>query len=184
MNIAKSIALVLAALVAGPHTASAQKTLRPDTTAADTTGPHTTFRLADLSALVQVGSAQISPDGKEIAIIVSRWDWKEDKSHRELDLVNVSDGSSRPLTYARDGVGSPEWSPVGGRLRRGPERDGDQGGGGQQDPVHARRSLAAALASGCELGQTPLLPGAMIPAGSSASLIRWFRRRSAWSLKS
>ncbi|HEY5219891.1 MAG TPA: S9 family peptidase [Gemmatimonadaceae bacterium] len=116
MNIAKSIALVLAALVAGPHTASAQKTLRPDTTAADTTGPHTTFRLADLSALVQVGSAQISPDGKEIAIIVSRWDWKEDKSHRELDLVNVSDGSSRPLTYARDGVGSPEWSPVGGRL--------------------------------------------------------------------
>jgi dipeptidyl aminopeptidase/acylaminoacyl peptidase len=65
---------------------------------------------------VQVGSPEISPDGRQIAILVSRPDWKEAKSHRELDLVNVTDGSIRPLTFERDGVGSPKWSPTGDRL--------------------------------------------------------------------
>ncbi len=116
MSIVRFTALAVAVSIAAAPTASAQGAAKPDTTAADTAGPHTTFRLTDLRALVQVGSPEISPDGKEIAIVVSRWDWKEDKSHRQLDLVNVADGSSRPLTYERDGVGSPKWSPAGDRL--------------------------------------------------------------------
>ncbi|MEJ2187286.1 MAG: prolyl oligopeptidase family serine peptidase, partial [Gemmatimonadota bacterium] len=87
-----------------------------DSPAADTTGPHTTFRLTDLRRLVQVGSPEISPDGKQIAITVSRPDWKNDKSHRELDLVDVATGERRPLTYRRNGVSSPKWSPSGDRL--------------------------------------------------------------------
>jgi dipeptidyl aminopeptidase/acylaminoacyl peptidase len=87
-----------------------------DTAEADTTGPHTTFRLTDLRRLVSVSSPEISPDGKEIAVVVTRQDWKEDKARRELDLVDVASGTSRPLTYRRDGVSSPKWSPVGDRL--------------------------------------------------------------------
>ncbi len=87
-----------------------------DTPVADTTGPHTTFQLTDLRRLVQVGSPEISPDGKQIAIVVSRPDWKNDRSHRELDLVDVATGARRPLTYRRNGVSSPKWSPSGDRL--------------------------------------------------------------------
>ena len=114
MSIRMSSAIVLAAAaLAAARPASAQGA---DTTAADTAGPHTTFRLADLRRLAQVSSPAISPDGREIAVIVSRPDWKDDKARRELDLIDVADGSSRPLTYERDGVGSPQWSPSSDRL--------------------------------------------------------------------
>jgi hypothetical protein len=96
--------------------ATTLQVLPADTPAADTSGPHTTFRLTDLRRLVRVGSPEISPDGKHIAMVVSRPDWKNDKSHRELDLVDVATGARRPLTYRRDGVSSPKWSPSGDRL--------------------------------------------------------------------
>ena len=109
-------ALAVAAALAVVHPGRAQSTSKPDTSAADSAAPHTTFQLTDLRRLVQVASPTISPDGREIAIVVSRSDWKEDRSHRELDLVSVADGTIRPLTYDRDGVGSPRWSPAGDRL--------------------------------------------------------------------
>jgi dipeptidyl aminopeptidase/acylaminoacyl peptidase len=115
LAIPSALALAIAATL-GAAPAHAQATAKHDTAAADTTAPHTTFQLTDLRRLVQVASPEISPDGREIAIVVSRPDWKEDKSHRELDLVNVADGSIRPLTYERNGVGSPKWSPSGDRL--------------------------------------------------------------------
>ncbi len=88
----------------------------PADTAADSAGAHTTFRLEDLRRLVSVRSPRISPDGKSVAVVVGRQDWKEDESKSELDLVDVASGSLRPLTYRRDGVGSPRWSPDGTRL--------------------------------------------------------------------
>ncbi|HEX8725300.1 MAG TPA: S9 family peptidase [Gemmatimonadaceae bacterium] len=116
MRIAIPSAIALAAaLVAAGH-ARAQAASKSDTAAADTTAPHTTFQLTDLRRLEQVSNPEISPDGREIAYIVTRQDWTEDKAHRELDLVNVADGTIRPLTYERDGVGSPRWSPSGDRL--------------------------------------------------------------------
>jgi dipeptidyl aminopeptidase/acylaminoacyl peptidase len=84
--------------------------------AADTTPPHTTFQLEDLRRLVQVGSPEISPDGRSIAVVVSRPDWDAAETRSELDLVDVASGAMRPLTYRRDGVGSPRWSPDGTRL--------------------------------------------------------------------
>ncbi|MGH7690824.1 MAG: TolB family protein, partial [Gemmatimonadaceae bacterium] len=116
MHIVKACSLVLAAVVVAISSASAQDSSHADTTAADSAGPHTTFQLTDLRRIVRVGSPEISPDGREIAIIVTRQDWKEDKAHRELAVVNVADGISRPLTYRRDGVGLPQWSPSGNRL--------------------------------------------------------------------
>ena len=109
-------AVLLSLLTALPLSAQQTPRASSDTAAADTAGPHTTFRLTDLRRLVSVGSPEISPDGKRIAYVVSRHDWDEDRSRRELDLVDVADGSTRALTYRRDGVGSPKWSPSGDRL--------------------------------------------------------------------
>ncbi|HKI43699.1 MAG TPA: S9 family peptidase [Balneolales bacterium] len=81
---------------------------------AQTTKQH--FQLKDLRKLVNLSSPRISPDGTQIAVIVSRPDWKEDKSKQEIDLVNVADGSSRSITYNREGISEPRWSPKGSRL--------------------------------------------------------------------
>lgn len=74
------------------------------------------FQLTDLRHLVSVSDPRISPDGKQIAFVVSRPDWKKDKSRPEIDLVDVAGGKPRALTWHRTGVSSPRWSPDGSRL--------------------------------------------------------------------
>ncbi len=74
------------------------------------------FQLKDLREIVRFGGPQISPDGKEIAVVVATPDWKTDKPERVLDLVNVATGKMRPLTRHRKGLGMPRWSPDGSRL--------------------------------------------------------------------
>jgi len=60
------------------------------------------FQLDDLQKLVNLSEPKISPDGSRIAVIVSRADWKEDKSKQEIDLVNLADDSIRSITYKRE----------------------------------------------------------------------------------
>lgn len=74
------------------------------------------FQLGDLQKIVSLGEPQISPDGRRIAVIVSTPDWKTDKSKQELDLVDVASGTLRRLTWKREGISSPRWSPDGTRL--------------------------------------------------------------------
>lgn len=74
------------------------------------------FQLNDLQKIVSLRDPQISPNGKEIAVIVSTPDWKTDKAKQEIDLVDVTTGARRALTSNREGVASPQWSPDGTRL--------------------------------------------------------------------
>ena len=74
------------------------------------------IQLEDLTKIVNVSDPQISPDGKSIVCVVSRPNFDEDRSDRELVLVDVATGAQRVLTYDRKGVGSPRWSPSGDRL--------------------------------------------------------------------
>ena len=74
------------------------------------------FQLGDLQRIVKLGEPQMSPDGKRIAVIVSTPDWKTDKSRQELDLVDVASGTRRALTWKRENISSPRWSPDGTRL--------------------------------------------------------------------
>ena len=74
------------------------------------------FQLDDLQKLVSIDDPQLAPDGRQLAVIVSRPDWKNDKSKSEIDLVDVTSGAIRALTYNREGLGSPRWSPDGTRL--------------------------------------------------------------------
>src|SRR5574337_1171102 len=74
------------------------------------------FQLSDLQKIVRLSEPQISPDGKRVAVIVSTPDVKTDKSQQEIDLVDVASGARRPLTWKREELGSPRWSPDGSRL--------------------------------------------------------------------
>ncbi|MDQ2872320.1 MAG: S9 family peptidase [Candidatus Eremiobacteraeota bacterium] len=72
--------------------------------------------LDDFKTIAGVSDAQISPDGKLIAYVVTRNDYKTDRGNRTLMLYDLSTGSQRSLTIDRNGLGDPAWSPDGTRL--------------------------------------------------------------------
>jgi dipeptidyl aminopeptidase/acylaminoacyl peptidase len=74
------------------------------------------FQLGDLQKLTKLGNPQISPNGRQIAVIVSRPDWKTDKNMQEIDLVDAATGEQRSLTWKRTGIDAPHWSPDSTRL--------------------------------------------------------------------
>jgi dipeptidyl aminopeptidase/acylaminoacyl peptidase len=76
----------------------------------------TPFQLADLKRLVSLHDVRISPDGTQVAVVVSTPDWKTDKPQLEIDLVDVASGARRALTWKRTGLAIPKWSPDGTRL--------------------------------------------------------------------
>ena len=75
-----------------------------------------TLQLDDFPKITTVSDPQISPDGKSIACIVSRINLDQDRSDRDLVLIDIATGSPHALTHDRKGVGSPRWSPEGDRL--------------------------------------------------------------------
>jgi dipeptidyl aminopeptidase/acylaminoacyl peptidase len=79
-------------------------------------GQQQSFDFEAVRRLVSVSSPVISPDGKSIAVIVSRPDYGENKSKSQLVLVDVATGAQRVLTHGRDGVGQPAWSADGAQL--------------------------------------------------------------------
>jgi dipeptidyl aminopeptidase/acylaminoacyl peptidase len=74
------------------------------------------IELNDFLKITTVSDPQISPDGKSIAVVVSRPNLDQDRSDRELVLIDVATSSPHVLTHDRKGVGSPRWSPEGDRL--------------------------------------------------------------------
>ncbi len=74
------------------------------------------FQLTDLRKIVNVSHPQISPDGKQIAVIVSRYDWDKDSTKQEIDLIDIAGDSIRSLTYNRRGMSGISWSPDGKKL--------------------------------------------------------------------
>src|SRR5437762_876478 len=77
---------------------------------ADRWSPSDRFKLAGVS------DPQIAPDGKSIAVVVSRANIKDNRNDTEIVAVDVASGATRSLTFERRGVASPRWSPDGERL--------------------------------------------------------------------
>jgi dipeptidyl aminopeptidase/acylaminoacyl peptidase len=75
-----------------------------------------TLTFDDLRKGVSLNDPQISPDGKQIVLLVSRPDFAKDTVRSEFDLIDVASGARRPLTHDRMGLGSPRWSPDGATL--------------------------------------------------------------------
>jgi dipeptidyl aminopeptidase/acylaminoacyl peptidase len=86
-----------------------QQPIRADSGAPD-------FQLGDLQKILSLSHAKISPDGRQIAVIVTAWDWKTDKPQREIDIVDAQSGARRAVTWKRTGLASPKWSADGTRL--------------------------------------------------------------------
>lgn len=93
-----TVALIAAALI--PLLAHAQSNL---------------LQLEDVAKIARISDPQLSPDGKSIALIVSRPNLTRDRYDSSLVLVDVASGTQRSLTYERKDVFSPRWSPTGDR---------------------------------------------------------------------
>jgi dipeptidyl aminopeptidase/acylaminoacyl peptidase len=74
------------------------------------------IELNDYAKITSVSDPQILPDGKSIVLVVSRPNLDQDRSDRQLVLIEIATGAQHILTYGRRGVGSPRWSPNGDRL--------------------------------------------------------------------
>jgi dipeptidyl aminopeptidase/acylaminoacyl peptidase len=75
-----------------------------------------TFALDDIPKIAAVSNVAISPDGKQIAFVLSRQNLKTDKNDATLELYDVATNMTRPLTFERKGLASPAWSPDGTKL--------------------------------------------------------------------
>ena len=71
---------------------------------------------ADLAHITGISSPHVSPDGKTVAVIVSRINFADNKSERDLELIDIATHARRTLTYHRTGLGDLAWSPSGDRL--------------------------------------------------------------------
>lgn len=74
------------------------------------------FDLAAQAKMVALSDPQISPDGKSIVIVTSRPDFDANKYNTELNIVDVATGKTRPITFDRQGVSQPRYSPSGEHL--------------------------------------------------------------------
>jgi dipeptidyl aminopeptidase/acylaminoacyl peptidase len=74
------------------------------------------FQPSDRLRIATPSDPQISPDGRSVALVVSRANVKDNRWDPELMLVDVASGAQRPLAFDRRGVASPRWAPDGQRL--------------------------------------------------------------------
>ena len=74
------------------------------------------FAIEDVGKVVRVTDPQIAPDGKSIAVVVSRTNFEEDRYDPEVVLVDVASHAQRVLVHDRRGVGQLHWSPDGNRI--------------------------------------------------------------------
>ncbi len=83
---------------------------------AESTPPALTLKLSDLRKTVSVGSPTITPDGKNVAIIVRRNDYDKDRTQADVVLVNARTRAARTLLHDVTGLGQIDWSPDGSQL--------------------------------------------------------------------
>ncbi|HYX29459.1 MAG TPA: S9 family peptidase [Pyrinomonadaceae bacterium] len=72
--------------------------------------------LDDLLTLKTAGGTQISPDGKQVAYIISYGDFKQDAFVTQIWLADVASGKTFQLTRGDKSSTNPRWSPDGKRL--------------------------------------------------------------------
>jgi dipeptidyl aminopeptidase/acylaminoacyl peptidase len=74
------------------------------------------FDLNTPGKIVRVADPQISPDGKWIAVLVSKANFEENRYDTVLTLIDPVAKTSRALTRDRRGISSPRWSPAGDQI--------------------------------------------------------------------
>src|ERR1700736_3478543 len=74
------------------------------------------FGLEQAGKIVRLNDPQLAPDGKSIAVVVSRANFEENRFDPELVLIDVATQSQRVLTQGRRELSHARWSPDGQRL--------------------------------------------------------------------
>src|SRR3954470_6767088 len=74
------------------------------------------YAIEHVGKTVRLTDPQISPDGRAIAMVVSRTNYEENRYDPELILIDVATRAQRVLTRDRRGVSQTRWSPDGTRL--------------------------------------------------------------------
>jgi dipeptidyl aminopeptidase/acylaminoacyl peptidase len=100
MSIQRLLPRILLFILALTTALSAQTAKRP-------------LKLDDLPRLREVRDPQCSPDGREVAFIVSAIDAKEDKSNAHIWLVGYDGKNERQVTNGAESESAPRWSPDG-----------------------------------------------------------------------
>jgi dipeptidyl aminopeptidase/acylaminoacyl peptidase len=75
-----------------------------------------TFDFRDYYKIVGISDPQISPDGKHVAIVVTRANETTDRNVDQIVIVDSETGASRVVKTGHDDASSPRWSPGGTRL--------------------------------------------------------------------
>src|SRR5215203_4987534 len=65
------------------------------------------MNLEAFGRIVRLADPQLSPDGKSIAVVVSRANFDENRYDAELTLVDVATGARRALAKELRGISSP-----------------------------------------------------------------------------
>lgn len=74
------------------------------------------FDIHTPAKIVRVADPAISPDGKSVAVVISRTVMAENRSDSDLALIDIATRDVRTLTVGRRGVSMPRWAPDGGAL--------------------------------------------------------------------
>ena len=72
--------------------------------------------LEDVMAIKSVSDAQVSPDGKWVAYVVTSVDMKENANDADVWLVSTAGGDTIRLTTSKKNDTQPRWSPDGKRI--------------------------------------------------------------------
>jgi dipeptidyl aminopeptidase/acylaminoacyl peptidase len=100
MTVSKSWLLIMLLFLLQTSTAQAQRR----------------FELADINRVVSVTDPQLSPDGRQVLIVVSRPTLAANRYEAEVVLVETASGRQRVLIAGRSTVKQPRWSPTGNRV--------------------------------------------------------------------
>lgn len=82
------------------------------------------IQFADLGREVGLEQARISPDGEQVAVVMRRANYEDNRFDRSLVLVDVHSGVTRVLTPGRHNIAEPRWSPAGDRVAFRDSEDG------------------------------------------------------------
>ncbi len=74
------------------------------------------FGLDDFTSVVRVADPQFAPDGRSIAVVVSKANLDEDRYDPALVVVDVARATSKTLVSGQMSLSSPRWSPDGRRI--------------------------------------------------------------------